>query len=78
MGLIEELLGFAKLDAGEEEIHVERVVAGDVVEEALVLVMPLAQKTGIRVRMEMPTRRSSFARIPSSCDRSSSISSRTR
>ena len=56
LALIEELLGFAKLDAGEEEVHVERVLAGDVVEEALVLVMPLAQKKGIRVRLEMPDR----------------------
>ena len=54
LGLIEELLGFAKLDAGEEEINVERVVAADVVEQALGLVMPLAQKKGLRVRMEMP------------------------
>ena len=54
LGLIEELLGFAKLDAGEEEIHVERVVAADVVEQALVLVMPLARKKGLQVRMEIP------------------------
>jgi len=54
LALIEELLGFAKLDAGEEEVHVERVIAGNVVEEALFLVMPLAQKKGIRVRLEMP------------------------
>jgi signal transduction histidine kinase len=54
LALIEELLGFAKLDAGEEEVHVERVIAGNVVEEALVLVMPLAQKKGIRVRLEIP------------------------
>lgn len=54
LGLIEELLGFAKLDAGEEEVNVERVLAGDVVEQALVLVMPLAQKKGLRIRVEMP------------------------
>lgn len=54
LALIDELLAFAKLDAGEEEIRVERVVAADVVEQALVLVMPLARKKGLRVRVEMP------------------------
>jgi signal transduction histidine kinase len=54
LALIEELLGFAKLDAGEEEVHVERVVAAEVVEQALGLVMPLAQRKGLRVRVQIP------------------------
>jgi signal transduction histidine kinase len=54
LGLIEELLGFAKLDAGEEEVRVERVIAGEVVAQALTLVRPLADKKGIRVRLEIP------------------------
>jgi signal transduction histidine kinase len=54
LALIEELLGFAKLDAGEEQVHVQRVIAGEVVEEALGVILPLAQKKGLRVRVEMP------------------------
>ena len=54
LALIEELLGFAKLDAGEDEVRVERVVAGQVVEEALGVILPLAEKKGLRVRVEMP------------------------
>ena len=54
LALIEELLGFAKLDAGEEPVHVQRVFAGDVVDEALGVILPLAQKKGLRVRVEIP------------------------
>jgi signal transduction histidine kinase len=54
LALIEELLGFAKLDAGEDQVHVQRVIAGEVVEEALGAILPLAQKKGVRVRVEMP------------------------
>ena len=57
LALIEELLGFAKLDAGEEQVRVERVVASEVVEEALGVILPLAQKKGLRVRVEMPDTR---------------------
>src|SRR5438270_11562327 len=54
LALIEELLGFAKLDAGEERVRAERVVAAEVVDEALGVIMPLAEKKGLRVRVEMP------------------------
>jgi len=54
LALIEELLGFAKVDAGEEQVNVQRVVAGQVVEEALGVILPLAQKKGLRVRVEIP------------------------
>src|SRR5690242_9667267 len=54
LALIEELLGFAKLDAGEDQVHVQAVVAGEIVEEALGVILPLAQKKGLRVRVEMP------------------------
>lgn len=54
LALIEELLGFAKLDAGEDEVHPERVLAGDVVERALELVAPIAQRKGLRIRVERP------------------------
>lgn len=54
LALIEELLGFAKLDAGEDEVRVERVIADDIVEQALALVMPLVRERGLRVRVEKP------------------------
>jgi signal transduction histidine kinase len=54
LALIEELLSFAKLDAGEDEVRVQRVIAGEVVEEALGVILPLAQKKGLKVRVEMP------------------------
>jgi signal transduction histidine kinase len=54
MALIDELLGFARLDAGEEIVRVAPVVAAAVVEEALVLVRPLAEKKGVGLRVEMP------------------------
>jgi signal transduction histidine kinase len=54
LALIEELLGFAKLEAREEEVRVQRVIAADVVDEALGVVLPLAQKKGLRVRVEIP------------------------
>ena len=54
LALIEELLGFAKLDAGEDEVRVQRVLAAEVVDEALGVILPLAEKKGLRVRVEMP------------------------
>jgi signal transduction histidine kinase len=54
LALIEELLGFAKLDAGEDDVCVQRVIASEVVEEALGVILPLARKKGLRVRVEMP------------------------
>jgi signal transduction histidine kinase len=50
--LVEELLGFAKLDAGEDEVRVERVIADDIVDQALALVLPLVRDRGLRVRVE--------------------------
>src|SRR5436305_960045 len=54
LALIEELLGFARLDAGEEEVRVQLLIAAEVVDEALGVILPLAEKKGLRVRVEMP------------------------
>ena len=56
LSLVEELLRFARLDAGEEKVHVERVVAADIVEEALDIVRPIAELKGVRIRVENPNR----------------------
>jgi signal transduction histidine kinase len=52
LGLIEELLGFARVEAGEEVVRPERVRLADVVEQSLVLVRPIATKKGVRIRVE--------------------------
>ena len=52
LSLIEELLRFARLDAGEELPHVERIVAAEVVEEAVDVVRPIAELKGVRIRVE--------------------------
>ncbi|HET7458755.1 MAG TPA: ATP-binding protein [Gemmatimonadaceae bacterium] len=55
MELIEELLGYARIEAGAEVVRVESVLLADVVEQSLVLVRPLATKKGLRVRVEGPS-----------------------
>ena len=52
--LIEDLLGYARIEAGEEVARVEPVLLLDVVERSLVLVRPLAEKKGLRIRVESP------------------------
>jgi signal transduction histidine kinase len=54
LGLIEDLLGYARIEAGHEVVHAERVLLVDVVEASLVLVRPLADKKGLRIRVERP------------------------
>jgi signal transduction histidine kinase len=54
LGLIEEVLRFARLDAGEERVHIERVLAGEVMEETLDIVRPIAEEKGVRIRAEVP------------------------
>src|SRR5581483_8490548 len=50
LGLIEDLLSYARVEAGHEVVHAERIVLVDVVEASLVLVPPLAEKKGLRIR----------------------------
>jgi signal transduction histidine kinase len=54
LSLIEELLRFARLDAGEEKVQVERVLAAEVMEEALDIVRPIAEEKGVRIRADVP------------------------
>ncbi|GAC1647336.1 MAG: hypothetical protein NVS4B3_01230 [Gemmatimonadaceae bacterium] len=54
LSLIEELLHFAQLDAGEEIIRVERVKAAEVVLETLDIVRPIAERKGVRIRLDVP------------------------
>ncbi len=54
LGLIEDLLSFARVEAGHEVVQPEPVALVDVVEASLVLVRPLAEQKGLRVRIESP------------------------
>ncbi|MFL5577456.1 MAG: sensor histidine kinase [Gemmatimonadaceae bacterium] len=54
LGLIEDLLGYARVEAGEEVVRAEPVRLVDVVEQSLVLVRPLAMEKGLRLRVEGP------------------------
>jgi signal transduction histidine kinase len=50
--LVEELLGYARIEAGEEVVRAEEVFVEAVVEQSLVLVRPLAEKKKLRLRVE--------------------------
>ena len=52
MALIEDLLGHARLDAGEEIVRVEPVSLSDVVERSLLLVHPMAEQKGLRIAVK--------------------------
>jgi signal transduction histidine kinase len=54
LGLIEELLSYARIEAGESVVRPESVSLADVVEQSLVLVRPIAEEKGLRVRVEGP------------------------
>jgi signal transduction histidine kinase len=55
LGLIEDLLGYARIEAGEEVVRPERVGLAEVMQESVDLVRPLAERKGLRVRVEGPT-----------------------
>jgi signal transduction histidine kinase len=52
--LLNELLTFARLDAGGEPLHVARVDLCDVAREVAMVVDPLAVKKGLELTLELP------------------------
>jgi signal transduction histidine kinase len=57
LALIEDLLGYARIEAGEDSVRAEPVLLADVIEQTLVLVRPIAEKKGLHIQvegMEMP------------------------
>jgi len=54
LGLIEDLLGYARIEAGEEVVRVELVRLADVVHESVDLVHPLADEKGLQLRVHGP------------------------
>jgi signal transduction histidine kinase len=55
LGLIEDLLGYARIEAGEEVVHAEPVLLTDLMHESVEVVRPLADQKGLRLRLEAPT-----------------------
>lgn len=53
--LIDELLSFARIEAGEEVVRPEPILLDEVVEASLELVRPLAALKGLRLRVERPS-----------------------
>jgi PAS domain S-box-containing protein len=54
--LIEEILSFARIEAGGEEVHVEPIDAADVAREAAAGIESMARAKGLTFRMELPER----------------------
>ena len=52
LALIEDLLGYARIEAGEEVVRAELFLLSDIVERSLVLVRPIAEKKGLRIRVD--------------------------
>ena len=55
LGLIEDLLGYARIEAGEEVVRPERLQLTEVLQESVDLVRPLAEQKGLRLRLEGTT-----------------------
>jgi signal transduction histidine kinase len=54
LGLIEQLLGYARIEAGEEVVRATPVLLTEIVEQTMTIVRPLAEKKGLRIRVEAP------------------------
>lgn len=55
LDLVEQLLSHARIEAGEETVEMGDVELTDVVELSVLLVRPLADEKGMRIRVEAPT-----------------------
>jgi signal transduction histidine kinase len=53
-GLIEEVLSFARLEGGHEEVHPEPADLAELAREAAALAEPLALERGLEFRLELP------------------------
>ncbi len=54
LGLVEQLLGFARIEAGEEAVHAVPVLLTEIVEQTLTIVRPLAEQKGLRLTVVAP------------------------
>jgi signal transduction histidine kinase len=54
MGLIEDLLSYARIEAGHEIVHAQPVSLSDIVDQSVMLVTPLARSKGLAMKVELP------------------------
>ncbi|MEP6858502.1 MAG: CHASE3 domain-containing protein [Gemmatimonadales bacterium] len=54
LGLIDEVLTYSRVEAGKEVLRQDEVRLRPLVEEAIVMVMPLAEAKGVSVRVDVP------------------------
>jgi signal transduction histidine kinase len=53
-GLVEDLLGYARIEAGQEIVRPESFLMSEVVEQTLILIRPLAERKGLPVSVRGP------------------------
>ncbi len=53
LGLIEQILVYARLDAGHERLHAERLSVADLLADAAALIEPVAAERGLRFAVEL-------------------------
>jgi signal transduction histidine kinase len=54
LALIEDLLGYARIEAGQAAVAAETVLLVDVVDQSVALIRPIAEAKGLRIRVESP------------------------
>ncbi len=54
IGLVEDLLGYARVEAGHEVVHAQWILLTEVLEESLMLVRPIAEQKGLEILVEEP------------------------
>ena len=54
LGLIDEVLTFSRVEAGKEVLREDEVRLRPLIEEAVVMVMPLAEAKGLSLRVDVP------------------------
>jgi signal transduction histidine kinase len=54
LGLIEQLLGYARIEAGEEHVRAAPVLLTEIVMQTLGIIRPLAEQKGLQITVEAP------------------------
>ena len=54
LGLIEQLLGYARIEAGEEHVRAAPVLLTEIVMQTLGVIRPLAEQKGLQITVEAP------------------------
>ena len=55
LALIEDLLGYARIEAGADVVRLDTVLVADIVEQSLHLVSSVLAQKGLRIRVDVPT-----------------------